>query len=164
MTESYFVGFDAARSGTAVADALGVRVMQDRLDEGAKEHRSLSQAEAVDRLRTDFGKMMEICEALGPDEWGGLMVPHKYMGPLPAFFYPVFQLMDYGVHGWDIRQGTGRAHACWRRHRGPARAVHVHPVAGHHGCSGRHGRLRGRHPRVRAQRPGLPGEHHRRRA
>ena len=47
----------------------------------------------------------------GPDEWGGLIVPHKYMGPLPAFFYPVFQLMDYGVHSWDIRQGTGRAHA-----------------------------------------------------
>jgi uncharacterized protein (TIGR03083 family) len=111
VTESYFTGFDAARSGNAVPDALGVRVMQDRLDEGAKEHRGLSQAEAVDRLRTDFGKMMEICDALGPDEWGGLMVPHKYMGPLPAFFYPTFQLMDYGVHGWDIRQGTGRAHA-----------------------------------------------------
>ena len=111
VTESYFVGFDAARSGTAAADPLGVRVMQDMLDEGAKEHRRLSQAEAVDRLRTDFGKMMEIFEALGPDEWGGLIVPHKYMGPLPAFFYPVFQLMDYGVHGWDIRQGSGRAHS-----------------------------------------------------
>jgi len=110
VTESYFVGFDAARSGATVADALGVRVMQDRLDEGAKEHRGLTQAEAVDRLRTDFAKMMEICEALGPEEWGGLIVTHKYMGPLPAFFYPVFQLMDYGVHGWDIRQGTGRAH------------------------------------------------------
>ena len=111
VTESYFTGFDAARSGTAVADPLGVRVMQARLDQGAKEHRNLSQAEAVDRLRTDFGKMMEICLALGPDEWGGLIVPHKYMGPLPAFFYPVFQLMDYGVHGWDIRQSSGRAHS-----------------------------------------------------
>jgi hypothetical protein len=38
------------------------------------------------------------------------MVPHVYMGSLPAFFYPAFQLMDYGVHSWDIRQGTGRAH------------------------------------------------------
>ena len=110
VTESYFTGFDAARSGTPVAEPLGVRVMHERLDEGAKEHRGLSQAEAVDRLRTDFAKMMEICEALGPEEWGGLIVTHKYMGPLPAFFYPVFQLMDYGVHGWDIRQGTGRAH------------------------------------------------------
>jgi uncharacterized protein (TIGR03083 family) len=110
VTESYFVGFDSARGGTPAADALGVRVMQDRLDAGAKEHRSLSPDEALDRLRTDFSKLMEMCEALGPDEWGGLTVPHKYMGPLPAFFYPTFQLMDYGVHSWDIRQGTGRAH------------------------------------------------------
>jgi uncharacterized protein (TIGR03083 family) len=111
VTESYFVSFDAARSGTAVADPLGLRVMQESLDAGAKEHRGLTQAEAVDRLRTDFGKMMEISEALGTEEWGGLMVPHKYMGPLPAFFYPWFQLVDYGVHGWDIRQGSGRAHS-----------------------------------------------------
>jgi uncharacterized protein (TIGR03083 family) len=111
VTESYFVGFDAARSGTAVADALGLKVMQERLDQGAKEHRGLDQAEAVARLRSDFAKMMEICEALTADEWGGLQVGHKYMGPLPSFIYPAFQLVDYGVHGWDIRQGTGRAHA-----------------------------------------------------
>jgi uncharacterized protein (TIGR03083 family) len=110
VTESYFTGFDAARSGAAAGEPLGMTVMQQRLDEGAKEHRGLSQGDAVDRLRSDFEKMMGISEALGPDEWGGLMVTHKYMGPLPAFFYPVFQLMDYGVHGWDIRQGTGRAH------------------------------------------------------
>src|SRR5688572_13764241 len=41
VTESYFVGFDAARRGEQVPDALGVRVMQQRLDEGAKTHRSL---------------------------------------------------------------------------------------------------------------------------
>jgi uncharacterized protein (TIGR03083 family) len=111
VTESYFVGFDAARGGPAAADPLGVRVMQQRLDEGAKAHRGLGQEAALDRLRSDFGKLMEMCDALGPDEWGGLIVPHKYMGPLPAFFYPVFQLMDYGVHSWDIRNGTGRAHA-----------------------------------------------------
>jgi uncharacterized protein (TIGR03083 family) len=111
VTESYFVGFDAARGGPAAADALGVRVMQQRLDEGAKAHRVLGQEAALDRLRGDFGKLMEMCDALGPDEWGALIVPHKYMGPLPAYFYPVFQLMDYGVHSWDIRNGTGRAHA-----------------------------------------------------
>jgi hypothetical protein len=32
------------------------------------------------------------------------------MGPLPAFFYPAFQLMDYGVHSWDVREGTGMGH------------------------------------------------------
>jgi uncharacterized protein (TIGR03083 family) len=110
VTESYFVGFDAARSGASVPDPLGLRVMQQRLDEGARQHRQLSQAEALDRLRGDFAKLMEIVDALGPDEWNGLIVPHKYMGPLPAFFYPTFQLIDYGVHSWDIRQGTGRAH------------------------------------------------------
>ena len=110
VTESYFTGFDAARSGTAAPDALGVRVMSERLDAGAKEHRGLDQAEAVARLRSDFEKMMEISDSLGPDEWGGLQVGHKYMGPLPAFIYPTFQLVDYGVHGWDIRQGSGRAH------------------------------------------------------
>jgi uncharacterized protein (TIGR03083 family) len=110
VTESYFVGFDAARGGPAAAEALGLKVMSERLDQGAQSHRDLSQEEALQRLRTDFSKLMEMCSALGPDEWGGLVVPHKYMGPLPAFFYPVFQLMDYGVHSWDIRQGTGRAH------------------------------------------------------
>jgi uncharacterized protein (TIGR03083 family) len=110
VTESYFVGFDAARGGAAVPDALGVRVMQERLDEGARQHRSLSQDEALQRLQADFAKLMELCQALGPQDWGGLVVPHKYMGPLPAFFYPTFQLMDYAVHSWDIRQGTGRAH------------------------------------------------------
>jgi uncharacterized protein (TIGR03083 family) len=110
VTESYFVGFDAARSGTQVADALGLRVMGELLDEGARGHRGLSQEQAIDRLRTDFTKFMDMLDALGPDEWGGHIVAHKYMGPLPAFFYPAFQLMDYGVHSWDIRQGTGRAH------------------------------------------------------
>lgn len=110
VTESYFVGFDAARTGSPAPDALGTRVMQERLDQGAQALRGLSQAEALDRLRNDFSKLMEMCDALTADEWTGLAVPHKYMGPLPAFFYPVFQLMDYGVHSWDIRQGTGRAH------------------------------------------------------
>jgi uncharacterized protein (TIGR03083 family) len=82
VTESYFVGFGAARSGTAVAEPLGLRVMRDTLDTSAKTHRSLSQGEAVERLRTDFAKMMEIFEALGPDEWGGRQVAHKCMGPL----------------------------------------------------------------------------------
>ena len=110
VTESYFTGFDAARGRGTHPDALGLRDMGRLLDEGARAHRGLGQDEAVERLRADFDKLMEMCAALGPDDWGGLVVPHKYMGPLPAFFYPVFQLMDYGVHSWDIRQGTGRAH------------------------------------------------------
>jgi uncharacterized protein (TIGR03083 family) len=110
VTESYFTAFHAAATGADVDEPLGLKVMRERLDEGAKGHRELSQGEAMERLRADFDKMMELCAALGPDEWGGQRITHKFMGPLPAFFYPVFQLMDYSVHGWDIRQGTGRAH------------------------------------------------------
>ena len=110
VTESYFTAFRAAATGQDVDKPLGLKVMRERLDEGAKSHRDLAQGEAMERLRADFFKMVELCAALGPDEWGGQQITHKSMGPLPAFFYPVFQLMDYSVHGWDIRQGTGRAH------------------------------------------------------
>ena len=54
--------------------------------------------------------MNEMLEGLGPDDWTGLMVSHAYMGPVPAFFYAAGQLMDYGVHSWDIREGSGKAH------------------------------------------------------
>ncbi|HEY2958180.1 MAG TPA: maleylpyruvate isomerase family mycothiol-dependent enzyme [Actinomycetota bacterium] len=109
-TEAYFVSFDAARGKGEAAEALGLRIMAQRVNERATAFRGESQQAMTERLRTDFAKMMETFEALGPDDWGGLMVPHVYMGSLPAFFYPAFQLMDYGVHSWDIRQGTGRAH------------------------------------------------------
>lgn len=109
-TESYFVAFDAARSHADVEPAYGLPGMAGRADQQARAFRDTPRAELVERLRGDFAKMMEIFDALGPEEWGGLTVPHFYMGPLPAFFYPAFQLMDYGVHSWDVRQGTGRAH------------------------------------------------------
>ncbi|MEX0875164.1 MAG: hypothetical protein WD646_03365 [Actinomycetota bacterium] len=32
------------------------------------------------------------------------------MGPVPAFFYPIGQLMDYGVHSWDVREGLHMPH------------------------------------------------------
>ena len=65
----------------------------------------------MERLRVDFDKMQGILEPLGPDDWTGLMVTHAYMGPVPAFFYAAGQLMDYGVHSWDIRETSGRGHA-----------------------------------------------------
>src|SRR5205814_4512720 len=67
--------------------------------------------EALERLRGDLDRMLDIEESLSEQDWSGLQVPHKYMGPLPAFFYPAFQLVDYSVHSWDIRQGSGRPHA-----------------------------------------------------
>lgn len=109
-TEGYFGAFDAARSHTEVDPAYGLPGMAARVDEMATALRSEPRAALVERLRSDFDKMMGLLEPLTEEEWTTLMVPHLYMGPLPAFFYPAFQLMDYGVHSWDVRQGTGRAH------------------------------------------------------
>ena len=109
-TETYFEGFDAARGHTQVEPAYGLVGMAKRAEEQGKAFRDLPQAEMVERLRTDFDKMMGILESLTPEDWTGLQVPHFYMGPVPAFFYPAFQLMDYGVHSWDLREGTGREH------------------------------------------------------
>jgi len=109
-TESYFPAFEAARgSGTAEAP-YGLLGMAARVDSQARALRSVPQAELLERARSDYAKMREIFEGLGPQDWTALMVPHFYMGPLPAFFYPAFQLIDYGVHSWDIREGAGRAH------------------------------------------------------
>jgi uncharacterized protein (TIGR03083 family) len=109
-TEAYFVAFDAARGGPEVPAAYGLPGMHARVDTQAQAFRGESRSAMVDRLRGDLAKMMDIFEALTEDEWTNLLVPHFYMGHLPAFFYPAFQLMDYGVHSWDVRQGTGRAH------------------------------------------------------
>jgi uncharacterized protein (TIGR03083 family) len=110
-TEAYFVSFDAARGQGEAPEALGLPDMARYVDEGAKASRGVPQAALVDRLRDDRERMLKIAEGLTDDEWSGLMVPHKYMGPLPACFYPIFQVVDYTVHGWDIPQGTQRGHA-----------------------------------------------------
>jgi uncharacterized protein (TIGR03083 family) len=109
-TEGYFRAFDAARGVGSVPEPYGLTVMAEKVDEFASALRDIPQPELMDRLKTDFQKMQEILEPLTPDEWTGFMVTHAYMGPVPAFFYAAGQLMDYGVHSWDIRHGTGRAH------------------------------------------------------
>ena len=56
-------------------------------------HRRSSSSEPGPTTRSS-----PILDGLSEQDWTGLVVPHFYMGPLPAFFYPAFQLMDYGVH------------------------------------------------------------------
>jgi len=110
-TEAYFEAFDAARSHAETPAPYGLPGMARRVDERAQALREVPRTELLERLRTDLDKVMEIFDGLSAEDWTDLLVPHFYMGPLPAFFFPAFQLMDYGVHTWDVRQGTGRAHA-----------------------------------------------------
>ena len=105
VTEGYLAAFELARAGKEAPDPLGLKIMAQRLDERATAFRSESQADMMARLRNGFDKMLEVFEGLGPDDWGGLMVPHTYMGPVPAFVFVVFHLVDYSVHGWDMREG-----------------------------------------------------------
>jgi uncharacterized protein (TIGR03083 family) len=109
-TEGYFKAFDAARGTGEVTEPHGLAVMGKKVNEAATSFRGVPQAEMMERLRKDFHQMQEILEPIGPDDWTGFMVTHPYMGPVPAFFYAAGQLMDYGVHSWDIRQNSGRAH------------------------------------------------------
>jgi uncharacterized protein (TIGR03083 family) len=110
-TEGYLPAFAGARTGAPADEPLGLRGMAELVDKGAKAFRKVSRDELIDRLHDDSDRMMGDFEALSADEWSSLMVPHKYMGPLPAMFYPMFQLVDYAVHGWDIREGMEHAHA-----------------------------------------------------
>jgi uncharacterized protein (TIGR03083 family) len=110
-TEGYLPAFAGARSNASAEEPLGLRGMAELVDKGAKALRKVPREELIDRLRDDSERMMSEFAALSADDWSGFMVPHKYMGPLPAMFYPMFQIVDYAVHGWDIREGMGEPHA-----------------------------------------------------
>ncbi len=108
--EGYFRAFEVARSGATAENAYGLLGMHERAGDSARAFRDLPQAEMMARVRQDLDHMMGILQPLSADEWSSMIVPHFYMGPVPAFFYAAGQLMDYAVHSWDIRQGSGRAH------------------------------------------------------
>jgi uncharacterized protein (TIGR03083 family) len=109
-TEGYFTAFETARSGADMPAAYGLPGMHQRAGEQGIALGALDQPDAMKRIRDDLDQMLGLLEPLTAEEWTGFMVPHFYMGPLPAFFYAAGQLMDYGVHSWDIRQGSGQAH------------------------------------------------------
>ena len=106
VLEGYFKNFDAVRNG-GETHALGLPVMAETLNDHAKDFRKLSRDEAIGRFKKDAEKFDGMLEALTPDEWTGMMVNHPYSGPVPAGFYGTFQIMDYGVHPYDIEYGLG---------------------------------------------------------
>ncbi len=106
VTEGYLYRWDMARKGET-PEVLSLPVMADYANKSALAHRQLSREEAISRLNAAYDKMMKTFEALTADEWSNFIVTHRYMGPLPTFFYPAFHVMDYGVHTWDIRYGLG---------------------------------------------------------
>jgi uncharacterized protein (TIGR03083 family) len=108
VTEAYLERFADARAGKAAPEPLGLRIMAQKLDEGAQRFRSLSKEEAIARLKTAEDRMFEIFDALDEKQWTSELIPHVYMGPLPTAFFAAFQLLDFSVHSWDIKAGLGR--------------------------------------------------------
>jgi uncharacterized protein (TIGR03083 family) len=106
VTEGYLARWEIAKKGES-ADAVGLQVMGESLNDHALEFRKLSREEALARLKQDYETMMSIFEALTPEEWTGFIVVHPYMGPVPAGWYPSFHIMDYGIHPYDIEYGLG---------------------------------------------------------
>lgn len=111
VTEGYLTRWDMARRGDNTATGVGLVVMAQELDRVALTFRNLPREEAISRLKTASDKLMAIFDGLTADQWGSFNVTHVFMGPLPMFFYPAFQIMDYGVHGWDMRMGLGETNA-----------------------------------------------------
>jgi uncharacterized protein (TIGR03083 family) len=107
VTEGYLSRWEMARKHEE-AGALGLVVMGGRLNEEAQKFRSLPREQVIARLKADSDKMLAIFDSLSAEEWGGFLVTHPYMGPLPTFFYPAFHVMDYGVHTWDMNWGLGQ--------------------------------------------------------
>ena len=109
-TEGYLQRFETTRGGATAEPIAPLNEMAINADRRALEFRSLPREEAINRLHDAFGRAMKMFEGVNEEDWGGFMVMHGYMGPLPAFFYPVAQIMDYGVHGWDLREGLEMPH------------------------------------------------------
>jgi uncharacterized protein (TIGR03083 family) len=110
VTEGYLNRWELARKGE-LPQGVGLAVMADALNKGALAHRNLSREEAIARLKSDSDKLMDIFESLTEEEWSNFLVAHTFMGPLPTFFFPAFQIMDYGVHTWDMHWGLGEKDA-----------------------------------------------------
>ena len=106
VTEGYLDRWEAARKGET-REVVGLLVMAEQASQRATAFRSLPRHEAIARLKAASDKMLATFEAITEDEWNNFLVTHRYMGPLPALFYPAFHVMDYGVHPWDIRYGLG---------------------------------------------------------
>jgi uncharacterized protein (TIGR03083 family) len=111
VTEGYLNRWDIASKGEEAPAPLGWLVMASELNKGALSFRNLSRQEAITRLKSASDRLMAKFEGLTEDEWSNFLVAHVFSGPLPSFCYPAFQIMDYGVHTWDMYWGLGEKDA-----------------------------------------------------
>lgn len=107
VSEGYLGRWALAQNGEEAPAPLGWVVMAETLNQGALSHRTLSRDEAIARLKSASDSLLSHFDGLSEEDWNGFMVSHVFSGPVPAFCYPAFQIMDYGVHTWDMHWGLG---------------------------------------------------------
>jgi uncharacterized protein (TIGR03083 family) len=110
-TESYLTGFDIARNGGTAPQSVGVAGMALASDGAARAYRSVPRGELLARLREQTDELIREFELLSDADWTGLIVPDRYMGPLPAMIIAAGMLGGSTVHGWDVREGMSVPHA-----------------------------------------------------
>jgi uncharacterized protein (TIGR03083 family) len=106
-TEGYLSAFDIARRGATAADPVGVAGMAKAADAAARALRDAPRDDLLERFRDDTARLMHEFASLSDADWSGLIVPERYMGPLPAMFIVEGLLGGYTVHCWDVREGLG---------------------------------------------------------
>jgi uncharacterized protein (TIGR03083 family) len=109
-TEGYINRFETTRGGGTAEGIAPLNEMGTNADKFALAFRDKPREELITRLHDAFGRAMKMFEEVNEADWGNFMITHAYMGSLPAFFFPIGQLMDYGVHGWDVREAVGMEH------------------------------------------------------
>jgi uncharacterized protein (TIGR03083 family) len=109
-TEGYLERFETTRTGGTAEPLAPLDQMAVTADKRAQALSGAPQDEQMARLREDFSRAMKMFEEVNEQDWSNFLITHAYMGPVPAFFYPIGQLMDYGVHSWDLREGLGLPH------------------------------------------------------
>ena len=107
VAESYLGYFTLAEKGWDAGEPLGWGVYPKALSACAQSYRRLPRLELLARLEGLSEPLFAKLEGLTAEQWGTMLVPHRYGGPLPPFVMAVFQLIDYAVHSWDIRVATG---------------------------------------------------------
>ena len=107
VTEGYLTRWDMARRGDPAPAGMGLAPMAAELDRVALTFRNLPREEAISRLKASSDKLVSQFDKLTADQWGSFNVTHVFMGPLPLLFFPSFQVIDYGIHTWDMRWGLG---------------------------------------------------------
>ena len=104
--EEYLRRWDMTGEGNPT-EGMDLVSYQEKLRAGALAHHSLPRVEAIARFTLAESKMREVFRNLTQGQWEGVHVYHSLFGLLPVSSYPVIQIADYMLHGWDIQWGLG---------------------------------------------------------